>query len=184
MMRKTSVVLLSAVTGAALTLFITQPRAVLMGSSARAATSDTYRQLNLFGDVFERVRSDYVEKPDDSKLVVDGAVTTWPVVGVPPWVYAQIKIGSVRLDHVTAMSPAASLALLPVLSPTRQPLGSPARNRLSPVLQPTIQAVRRSREFSDSTFPNMRLRRLPAMAAGVVVSCGSPGGERFSSGSL
>jgi len=29
---------------------------MLMGSSARAATSDTYRQLNLFGDVFERVR--------------------------------------------------------------------------------------------------------------------------------
>src|SRR6201990_372335 len=69
MMRKTSVILLSAATGAALTLFVTQPRAVLRGSSARAATSDTYRQLNLFGDVFERVRSDYVEKPDDSKLV-------------------------------------------------------------------------------------------------------------------
>src|SRR6202167_1056442 len=69
MMRKTSLVLLSAATGAALTLFVTQPRAVFMGSSARAATSDTYRQLNLFGDVFERVRSDYVEKPDDSKLV-------------------------------------------------------------------------------------------------------------------
>src|SRR6267378_2628072 len=69
MMRKTSVILLSAATGAALTLFVTQPRAVMMGSSARAATSDTYRQLNLFGDVFERVRSDYVEKPDDSKLV-------------------------------------------------------------------------------------------------------------------
>src|SRR5215204_3148066 len=69
MMRKTSVILLSAATGAALTLFVTQPRSVLMGSSARAATSDTYKQLNLFGDVFERVRSDYVEKPDDSKLV-------------------------------------------------------------------------------------------------------------------
>ena len=69
MMRKTSVILLSAATGAALTLFVTQPRSVLMGSSARAATSDTYRQLNLFGDVFERVRSDYVEKPDDCKLV-------------------------------------------------------------------------------------------------------------------
>ena len=69
MMRKTSLVLLSAATGAALTLFVTQPRSMLMGSSARAATSDTYRQLNLFGDVFERVRSDYVEKPDDSKLV-------------------------------------------------------------------------------------------------------------------
>src|SRR4051812_1650849 len=69
MMRKTSIILLSAATGAALTVFVTQPRAVLMGSSARAATSDTYRQLNLFGDVFERVRSDYVEKPDDAKLV-------------------------------------------------------------------------------------------------------------------
>src|SRR6201993_4736027 len=69
MMRKTSVILLSAATGAALTLFVTQPRSVMMGSSARAATSDTYRQLNLFGDVFERVRADYVEKPDDSKLV-------------------------------------------------------------------------------------------------------------------
>src|SRR6201982_173358 len=68
MMRKTSIVLLSAATGAALTLFVPQPR-VLMGSSARAATADTYRQLNLFGDVFERVRSDYVEKPDDGKLV-------------------------------------------------------------------------------------------------------------------
>src|SRR6201984_1457739 len=69
MMRKTSVILLSVAAGAALTLFVTQPRSVFMGSSARAATSDTYRQLNLFGDVFERVRSDYVEKPDDSKLV-------------------------------------------------------------------------------------------------------------------
>src|ERR1700693_6378162 len=69
MMRKTSVILLSAATGAALTLFAHQPRAVTLGSSARAATSDTYRQLNLFDDVFERVRSDYVEKPDDSKLV-------------------------------------------------------------------------------------------------------------------
>ena len=69
MMRKTSVLLLGAAAGAALTLFVTQPRSMLMGSTARAATSDTYRQLNLFGDVFERVRSDYVEKPDDSKLI-------------------------------------------------------------------------------------------------------------------
>jgi len=42
---------------------------LLVGSAARAAVSDTYRELNLFGDVFERVRADYVEKPDDSKLV-------------------------------------------------------------------------------------------------------------------
>ena len=67
-----SVILLSAATGAALTLFVTQPRAVFMGASARAATADTYRQLNLFGDVFERVRADYVEVPDDSKLIEVG----------------------------------------------------------------------------------------------------------------
>jgi carboxyl-terminal processing protease len=69
MMRKTSLVLLSAAAGAAATLLVTQPRVTLIGSSARAAASDTYRQLNLFGDVFERVRTDYVEKPSDSKLV-------------------------------------------------------------------------------------------------------------------
>src|SRR6201989_769586 len=69
MMRKTSLILLSAATGAALTLLATQPRAIFMGATARAATSDPYRQLNRCGDVCERVRSDYVEKPDDSKLV-------------------------------------------------------------------------------------------------------------------
>src|SRR6187431_2943033 len=69
MMRKTSVILLSAACGAALTLFVTQPRSVLMGSVARAATSDTYRQLNLFGDVFDRVAANYAEKPDDAKLI-------------------------------------------------------------------------------------------------------------------
>jgi carboxyl-terminal processing protease len=42
---------------------------LVFGSSAKAAAADTYRQLNLFGDVFERVRADYVEKPDDAKLV-------------------------------------------------------------------------------------------------------------------
>jgi len=70
MMRKTSLLLLGAVAGAALTILASQPR-MLMGASAKAAaaSADTYRQLNLFGDVFERVRADYVEKPDDAKLV-------------------------------------------------------------------------------------------------------------------
>jgi len=69
MMRKTSLVFLGAVAGAAVSLLATQPHSMLFGASAKAAASDTYRQLNLFGDVFERVRADYVEKPDDSKLV-------------------------------------------------------------------------------------------------------------------
>jgi carboxyl-terminal processing protease len=69
MMRKTSLLFLGAAAGAVVTLLATQPPSALVGSSAKAAASDTYRQLNLFGDVFERVRADYVEKPDDSKLV-------------------------------------------------------------------------------------------------------------------
>ena len=32
-------------------------------------TSDTYRQLNLFGDVFERVRADYVDEVGDDELI-------------------------------------------------------------------------------------------------------------------
>ena len=68
-MRKTSLIFLGAVAGVVTTLLLTQPHTLLMGSAARAAASDTYRELNLFGDVFEVVRADYVEKPDDSKLV-------------------------------------------------------------------------------------------------------------------
>ncbi len=69
MMRKTSLLFLGAMAGAAITMMATQPQVLFSGSSAKAAASDTYRQLNLFGDVFERVRADYVDKPDDSKLV-------------------------------------------------------------------------------------------------------------------
>jgi carboxyl-terminal processing protease len=69
MMRKTTLILLGAAAGAAMTLLATEPHMIFIGSTAKAAAADTYRQLNLFGDVFERVRADYVEKPDDSKLI-------------------------------------------------------------------------------------------------------------------
>jgi carboxyl-terminal processing protease len=69
MMHKTSLIFLGAIAGAGLTLLATQPHTASVGSSAEAALSDTYRQLALFGEVFERVRVDYVEKPDDSKLI-------------------------------------------------------------------------------------------------------------------
>jgi carboxyl-terminal processing protease len=70
MIRKTSLVLLGAAAGAAMALVATQPHMIFAGASAKAAAAaDTYRQLNLFGDVFERVRADYVEKPNDSKLI-------------------------------------------------------------------------------------------------------------------
>src|ERR1700733_13082538 len=68
MMRKVSYLVLGAAIGAAAVSL--GPQSVLLVSSgARAAAADTYRQLNLFGDVFEKIRTDYVEKPDEGKLV-------------------------------------------------------------------------------------------------------------------
>jgi len=36
---------------------------------AEAANSQTYKELSIFGDVFERVREQYVTKPDEQKLI-------------------------------------------------------------------------------------------------------------------
>src|SRR3954447_5667146 len=59
-----------ALIGASLVTLVSQthvlPRAV-------AASSEMYRQLGLFGDVFEKVRTDYVERPDEAKLI-EGAI--------------------------------------------------------------------------------------------------------------
>ena len=68
MRNKFTLVLLGAAVGAAAATIGTQTR-LIPGMSATAAVSDTYRNLNLFGDVFEKIRTDYVEKPDESKLV-------------------------------------------------------------------------------------------------------------------
>jgi carboxyl-terminal processing protease len=49
------------------------------GVAGAASNSDTYKQLNLFGDVFDRVRADYVEAPDEAKLIeaaIDGMLTS------------------------------------------------------------------------------------------------------------
>ena len=47
--------------------------------TADTNTSETYRQLNLFGDVFERVRAEYVEKVGDEQLIenaINGMLTS------------------------------------------------------------------------------------------------------------
>ncbi len=68
MMRKVSMIIAGAALGA-VAATVTIETGLLPGGSARAAASDTYRDLNLFGDVFEKIRTDYVEKPDEEKLV-------------------------------------------------------------------------------------------------------------------
>jgi carboxyl-terminal processing protease len=78
MIRKAALVLFSAAAGLALTLLVVHPRLLHVDMSALAASStqtaaETYKQLELFGDVFERVRADYVERPDESKLI-EGAI--------------------------------------------------------------------------------------------------------------
>jgi carboxyl-terminal processing protease len=74
MMRKTSLLLMGALAGAAATLAAVQPSRLML-SSARATQAVSYRPLILFGGVFEQVRAHYVEKPDDGKLIesaIDG----------------------------------------------------------------------------------------------------------------
>jgi carboxyl-terminal processing protease len=45
------------------------PAAAQPGAAQPPSTSDTYRQLDLFGEVFERVRADYVEEVTDEQLI-------------------------------------------------------------------------------------------------------------------
>jgi carboxyl-terminal processing protease len=76
-MRKFSLVFMGAVVGAGTATLVSQTH-LLSGTSAVAASPETYRQLSLFGDVFEKVRTDYVEKPDEAKLIesaINGMLT-------------------------------------------------------------------------------------------------------------
>jgi carboxyl-terminal processing protease len=73
-MRRNFAFLLGTVTGACLTVVVTGPQgAGLVAAAKAAARSEAYTQLNLFGSVFERIKTSYVEKPDDSKLM-EGAI--------------------------------------------------------------------------------------------------------------
>jgi carboxyl-terminal processing protease len=74
MIRKLSILFAGALMGATAMTVVSQNAGV-----ANAAGSDTYRQLAIFGDVFERVRAQYVEEPDDQKLVetaINGMLTS------------------------------------------------------------------------------------------------------------
>jgi carboxyl-terminal processing protease len=77
-MRKIRLILLGAVAGAALTLATVNHDSVLALAGELAGESGqdaahTYRELQLFGKIFDTVRADYVDKPDDGKLV-EGAI--------------------------------------------------------------------------------------------------------------
>ena len=56
----------------------TQAQIGFVDSSANAALPNSYRELNLFSKVFEQVRANFVDKPDDGKLIesaINGMLT-------------------------------------------------------------------------------------------------------------
>jgi carboxyl-terminal processing protease len=71
-MRKLTFLFLGAALGAGVATFGVQTNLFYDGQ-AHAASADTYRKLSLFGDVFEKIRTDYVEPPDETKLI-DAAI--------------------------------------------------------------------------------------------------------------
>ncbi len=66
-MKKTSLFVVGMIVGTSIGLGAATM--VTQIGSANAAGADTYRQLALFGDVFERVRSIYVTEPNEEELV-------------------------------------------------------------------------------------------------------------------
>ncbi|MGF9566283.1 S41 family peptidase [Neorhizobium sp. JUb45] len=74
MIRRASLVIVGALMGATAMSVIYSA-----GVPAQAAGSSTYRELSVFGDVFERVRAQYVTPPDEEKLVenaINGMLTS------------------------------------------------------------------------------------------------------------
>ena len=65
MIRKITIALAGALLGATSMIMVQS----FAAPSADKANTDTYRQLAVFGDIFERVRAQYVTPPDDKKLV-------------------------------------------------------------------------------------------------------------------
>jgi carboxyl-terminal processing protease len=64
MIRRASLVLVGALMGATAMSVIYSA-----GAPAEAANGSTYKELSIFGDVFERVRAQYVTPPQEDKLV-------------------------------------------------------------------------------------------------------------------
>ncbi len=72
-MQRLKLIAIGALAGAALVLLANTPGLAPVVSGAEASSSTeaaaTYRQLGLFGKVYDIVRCDYVDKPDDTKLI-------------------------------------------------------------------------------------------------------------------
>jgi carboxyl-terminal processing protease len=72
-MQRLKLIAIGAIAGSALVLLAHTPRLAPLIAGAEASSSteaaETYRQLELFGQVYDIVRRDYVDRPDDIKLI-------------------------------------------------------------------------------------------------------------------
>ena len=76
MIRRLTLLMAGALMGATAMVVV---QGALPTTAAEAAGTDTYKQLSIFGDIFERVRGQYVTPPDDKKLVesaINGMLTS------------------------------------------------------------------------------------------------------------
>lgn len=74
MIRRASLIIVGALMGATAMSVLYSA-----GVPAQAAGTSTYKELSIFGDVFERVRAQYVTPPDEAKLVenaINGMLTS------------------------------------------------------------------------------------------------------------
>ena len=71
--------LIAAAGGIATGVLVSTQVAAPLLAQENARSSSVYEQLDLFGDIFERIRAQYVEKVDESKLIeaaIDGMLTS------------------------------------------------------------------------------------------------------------
>ena len=68
MSRKATYLIAGAIFVAAAVLGLSR-QSFFAGSPAQAQASETYRQLNLFGEIFERILADYVDEVDEATLI-------------------------------------------------------------------------------------------------------------------
>jgi carboxyl-terminal processing protease len=72
-------ILMAALGGTLAGVLITTQLAAPLIAETAGKSASVYEQLDLFGDVFERIRSQYVEQPDNKKLVeaaINGMLTS------------------------------------------------------------------------------------------------------------
>ncbi len=78
MLRKTSLLFAGILVGAVAVFGVTQ-QAIVSSGPANAQAGEMYRQLDLFGEIFERILGDYVDETEEGDLIdaaIDGMINS------------------------------------------------------------------------------------------------------------